>query len=654
MACSQTLVGPRAAFSHVAVVAAAVAGLMAAPAPALAGDGDGDSPNLEGLPPAGTLVDFDALEQVCLFQDTVPLRDQVADQGLTFRGGDILDGGGVLAKCSFFLVIGISPPNVLGFNPLAMYMDGGRPIDPQRIFFDAPTNFVKTDVGGPIEIGNPITLTAFDAEGVELASSTVELERTLQPLLVEAEGIHTAVLTSAEGTRYVADSLRFGPSAGNDLSIEPAQVTATVAAGGTRSIPLTLRNASDRAMGVFTFERPGGSGRLAGASAARGLGNAEIRVAEKEEVPGNSSLRDVRPPTAVLAAAGGGGEGGPAEPKILVFTELEPLQVTPDSDLDLALRSLGIPYTAVYGGGLDGFFLDVFATEDWDIVIFDHQLANSFTTGWLDALLGHVQGGGKLVMTSWEMSKYPEHPLWAELGATWVSDVMEPPTMFWQDAAGDLPRVPNNVLDLEQLSDFYFIDGQKILIDPAATVLAREENDDSGQSPASAIIEFNDGRTIFKSYNDGNVTTDRDGDGIVDAQELWRNVVIRMVTEDRPWLERPAEIIVPASGSIEFGVTVDTTGLAPGTYTATIEVRTDEAVFDRTSIPVTIEVVAGCPADLDGSGAVEIMDLLALLGAWGECPGGGAPCPADLDGSGAVGLTDLLEVLVSWGPCPGS
>lgn len=48
-------------------------------------------------------------------------------------------------------------------------------------------------------------------------------------------------------------------------------------------------------------------------------------------------------------------------------------------------------------------------------------------------------------------------------------------------------------------------------------------------------------------------------------------------------------------------------------------------------------------ADLDGSGAVDFADILAILAAFGECAS--FPCPEDLDGDGAVDLDDLLAVL---------
>ena len=54
-----------------------------------------------------------------------------------------------------------------------------------------------------------------------------------------------------------------------------------------------------------------------------------------------------------------------------------------------------------------------------------------------------------------------------------------------------------------------------------------------------------------------------------------------------------------------------------------------------------------CPWDLDGDDTVGILDLLALLAAWGADPGG----PPDFDGDGTVGILDLLTLLTNWGPC---
>jgi hypothetical protein len=54
---------------------------------------------------------------------------------------------------------------------------------------------------------------------------------------------------------------------------------------------------------------------------------------------------------------------------------------------------------------------------------------------------------------------------------------------------------------------------------------------------------------------------------------------------------------------------------------------------------------ASCPADLNGDGVVDVVDLLLLLGNWGN-PGTG-----DINGDGTVNVEDLLLLLAAWGPC---
>lgn len=55
-----------------------------------------------------------------------------------------------------------------------------------------------------------------------------------------------------------------------------------------------------------------------------------------------------------------------------------------------------------------------------------------------------------------------------------------------------------------------------------------------------------------------------------------------------------------------------------------------------------------CPADLNGSGAVDFDDLVQLLAAWGPC----GTCPEDIDNNGEVAFNDLVEMLAAWGLCP--
>jgi hypothetical protein len=75
----------------------------------------------------------------------------------------------------------------------------------------------------------------------------------------------------------------------------------------------------------------------------------------------------------------------------------------------------------------------------------------------------------------------------------------------------------------------------------------------------------------------------------------------------------------------------------------------DETFHDYAAVIVTT-IDVPCPADLNGDGAVDGVDLGALLGAWGPCPS--AACPADFNADGAVDGIDLGFLLGAWGPCP--
>ena len=80
------------------------------------------------------------------------------------------------------------------------------------------------------------------------------------------------------------------------------------------------------------------------------------------------------------------------------------------------------------------------------------------------------------------------------------------------------------------------------------------------------------------------------------------------------------------TGELAFGLTF--TDRSKGHFTAPVDIET-------------------CPADLDGNGSVGILDLLALLAAWGSNP----DAPADIDGDGTVGFLEVLALLANWGPC---
>ena len=67
-----------------------------------------------------------------------------------------------------------------------------------------------------------------------------------------------------------------------------------------------------------------------------------------------------------------------------------------------------------------------------------------------------------------------------------------------------------------------------------------------------------------------------------------------------------------------------------------------------TGVIIVEEPPNPCPADVDGDGAVDVNDVLAVIGDWGPCPG----CGTDTNGDGVVDVNDILYVIAAWGPCP--
>jgi hypothetical protein len=57
--------------------------------------------------------------------------------------------------------------------------------------------------------------------------------------------------------------------------------------------------------------------------------------------------------------------------------------------------------------------------------------------------------------------------------------------------------------------------------------------------------------------------------------------------------------------------------------------------------------VLDCSADLNGDDVINVLDLLMVVGAFGNAGG-----PEDINGDGIVNVVDLLLVIATWGPCP--
>lgn len=92
------------------------------------------------------------------------------------------------------------------------------------------------------------------------------------------------------------------------------------------------------------------------------------------------------------------------------------------------------------------------------------------------------------------------------------------------------------------------------------------------------------------------------------------------------------------------GESVGLTG--PGFTTLELAVAADEEAAMILS-EESVTLLDLCPADLNGDDTVNVIDLLAMLTAWGPNAGH----PADLNGDGTVNVLDLLMMLTAWGTC---
>ena len=67
-------------------------------------------------------------------------------------------------------------------------------------------------------------------------------------------------------------------------------------------------------------------------------------------------------------------------------------------------------------------------------------------------------------------------------------------------------------------------------------------------------------------------------------------------------------------------------------------------IFDINTTP--------CPADLTGDDQVNIDDIFAVLGLWGECPDPCPPyCEGDITEDCTVSIDDIFAILGLWGLC---
>ena len=109
-----------------------------------------------------------------------------------------------------------------------------------------------------------------------------------------------------------------------------------------------------------------------------------------------------------------------------------------------------------------------------------------------------------------------------------------------------------------------------------------------------------------------------------------------------------------SSGSGDWSIAYDTTGVSPAEYTlkarylkgSTI-LNTESSFSTALTLFVGVDGRAVSSSDLNRDGSVNLTDFSILI-FWWQTSGGNSNPPADINGNGNVGLEDFSILLFNW------
>lgn len=139
----------------------------------------------------------------------------------------------------------------------------------------------------------------------------------------------------------------------------------------------------------------------------------------------------------------------------------------------------------------------------------------------------------------------------------------------------------------------------------------------------------------------------QDGDGYYQAWSNFGDPVVA-TTQGTLLATFVFEALAPTPGTL---VDIVESGGTPTLNTTVLDGTVPGLDVTGLMIGVLFEIATAenpCPGDITGDNAVDVVDLLWLLGAYGQTTTG----PADLDGSGVVDVMDLLILLGALGDPP--
>ncbi|UCH04801.1 MAG: hypothetical protein JSW05_01185 [Candidatus Thorarchaeota archaeon] len=232
---------------------------------------------------------------------------------------------------------------------------------------------------------------------------------------------------------------------------------------------------------------------------------------------------------------------------ILVFTTYGGYH----AEVVTALRNLGHPYQLFETPDYLNDFLD---SKSWGLAIID-QSNSWFSTPHFDALYAYVDGGGKLIMSYFDIGGASTHPLWSKLGVEYSASLSGSPEMFIWDTSHDIFNEPNDHSNINYTSNVPFADdGDTLTVLPGFTALAGSTTDE--QDGSTLIVVSNDKQTLYNGYLIDTCTGDEDNSTYSDSAELWQNEIVFMLapSDGLPFTLDPMTLLI--IGGVSLAVIV--------------------------------------------------------------------------------------------------
>jgi hypothetical protein len=205
-----------------------------------------------------------------------------------------------------------------------------------------------------------------------------------------------------------------------------------------------------------------------------------------------------------------------------------------------AMRDLGLPFQLLTTNEYVDDFLD---SMSWDLFIVD-QPTYPFTDTELDAIYAHVNSGGKLIMSYYDMDGDDTHPVWSLLGVEYSADVSGTPTLYIWDEVHPIFNQPNDHSGSNYIMGGLFgDDGDSVTVLEGFTALAGRTA--TVQDDNAFIVLSNNHQTLYNGFLIDGLVSDEDDSTYQDSVELWQNEIVFMMT--------------PGSGGLPFNL--DTTTL---------------------------------------------------------------------------------------------